>query len=90
MLIRALIAAVLATAAAYGAPPAGKHEPASNKLAGKYAYCRQKVEAKYAETADPFGLMAALQKCLDRYNAKSAGPDQAAIVMTTRPAASAP
>jgi hypothetical protein len=40
-----------------------------NKIAGKYAYCRQKAEAKFAVTADAVVRAAALQKCVDKYAA---------------------
>ena len=39
-------------ALAHAATPAQTCQSNKNKTAGKYDYCRQKVEAKYALTAD--------------------------------------
>src|SRR5262245_9426628 len=55
---------------AWAATPGATCEANKNKAAGKYDYCRQKVEAKYALTADPAARTLALQKCLDKYDAK--------------------
>ena len=41
-----------------------------NKEAGKYAYCRQKVEAKFAVVGDAGARTTALAKCLDKYAGK--------------------
>ena len=50
--------------------PAQKCEQGKNKEAGKYAYCRQKVEAKFALLGDSALRGAGLLKCLDKYNQK--------------------
>jgi hypothetical protein len=70
---------LVAGAAAAAVTPADKCESAKNKEAGKYAYCRQKAEAKYATTGDGAARTTALQKCLDKYNAKWPGLEQKAV-----------
>lgn len=62
--------AVLGASIAQAATPAEICESGKNKEAGKYSYCRQKAEAKYATTGDAGARAAAQQKCLDKYNAK--------------------
>src|SRR5690349_22037494 len=67
---RALMLAisVLTAVPASAGDPALTCQSSKNKEAGKYGYCRQKVEAKYATTGDSAARTAALQKCLDKYN----------------------
>jgi hypothetical protein len=60
----------LTAVAASATTPAQVCQSTKNKLAGKYDYCRQKAEAKYATTADGAARTLALQKCLDKYNLK--------------------
>jgi hypothetical protein len=55
---------------AAAATPAQTCQSNKNKAAGKYDYCRQKAEARFALTGDDAQLTASLQKCLDQYNAK--------------------
>jgi Protein of unknown function (DUF1566) len=50
--------------------PAQQCESGKNKEAGKYAYCRQKAESKYAITGDATARATAFQKCLDKYDDK--------------------
>jgi len=52
------------------ATPAQKCQQGKNKVVGTYAYCRQKAEAKFAVVPDSAVRTAALQKCLDKYDAK--------------------
>jgi hypothetical protein len=72
MLVRifALTSALLAAVPAPAATPAQSCQANKNKTAGKYDYCRQKAEAKYATTGDGAARTAALQTCLDKYAAK--------------------
>src|SRR5262245_10864457 len=55
---------------ALAASPAQTCQSNKNKAAGKYAYCRQKAEARFALTGDGARRTASIQKCLDQYNAK--------------------
>ena len=48
----AFTAGVLIAVPTWAATPAQSCQANKNKTAGKYEYCRQKVEAKYALTAD--------------------------------------
>jgi hypothetical protein len=50
--------------------PGQKCAQSKNKEAGKYAYCRQKVEAKFAVAGDAGARTTALAKCLDKYELK--------------------
>src|SRR5438093_13565107 len=61
---------VLSAAAVQATTPAQQCQSGKNKVAGKYAYCRQKAEAKYATTGDTNALTTARQRCLDKYVAK--------------------
>jgi hypothetical protein len=63
-----LVAGLAAPAAA--ATPAQSCRSNKNKEAGKYASCRQKVEAKLAITGDPAGYAAGLAKCTATYDQK--------------------
>jgi hypothetical protein len=54
----------------HAASPSQTCQSAKNKLAGAYASCREKAEAKFAITGDATRRTAALQSCLDRYNLK--------------------
>lgn len=66
-----VVVALLATAGnVLGGVAAQKCQQSKNKEAGKYAYCRQKVEAKFAILADGVARTAGLQKCQDKYDAK--------------------
>jgi hypothetical protein len=66
-----VIALLVVTAGnALGATAAQKCLQGKNKEAGKYAYCRQKVEAKFAILGDAAARTMALQKCRDKYDAK--------------------
>jgi len=49
----ALVGALLLAAQAQAISDADKCEAAKNKIAGKYAFCRQKAEAKAIKTGDP-------------------------------------
>jgi hypothetical protein len=64
------VLALLVAGSAQAVTPAQKCERDKNKEAGKYGYCRQKAEAKYATTGDTSARAVALQKCLDKYNKK--------------------
>jgi hypothetical protein len=55
---------------ALAATPAEKCAQGKNKEAGKYAFCRQKVEAKFAAQGDVAARTAGFQKCLDKYAIK--------------------
>ena len=66
----AIVVLIVATHDALGATAAQKCRQAKNKEAGKYAYCRQKVEAKFAVLGDSAVRTAGLQKCRDKYDAK--------------------
>jgi hypothetical protein len=55
---------------ALAATPAQKCAQGKNGEAGKYALCRQKVEAKFAVSGDVAAQTAGFQKCLDKYAAK--------------------
>ena len=55
---------------ALAATPAEKCASGKNKEAGKYAFCRQKVESKFAAGGDAAARAAGLQQCLDKYAAK--------------------
>jgi hypothetical protein len=61
---------LLMAGAARAVTPADMCESDKNKEAGKYAYCRQKAEAKFARTGDGAARTAGLQKCLDKYTKK--------------------
>jgi hypothetical protein len=70
-----ITAAVLATmlagpGVASAVTVAQKCAQGKNKEAGKYAYCRQKVEAKFATTGDAAARTAGLTKCFDKYALK--------------------
>ena len=71
--------ALLVAGSAQAVTPAEKCESGKNTEAGKYAYCRQKAEAKFATTGDGAARTAALQKCLDKYSAKWPGLEQKAV-----------
>jgi len=62
--------AVFAAGAALAATPAQKCEQGKNKEAGKYAFCRQKAEAKFALTADAARRTSDLARCADKYTQK--------------------
>jgi hypothetical protein len=65
------IAVLLLTAGdGLGATAAQRCRQSKNKEAGKYAYCRQVVEAKFAILGDGAARTAGLQKCLDKYDAR--------------------
>src|SRR5438552_741839 len=68
-LVLALVVVALVAQAASAAAPAQTCQSNKNKAAGKYFYCRQRVEAKYALNADAGTRTASLQRCLDKYNA---------------------
>lgn len=70
---------LLAAGVTCAATPAENCEASKNKEAGKYAFCRQKAEAKFATTGDGAARTTALQKCLDKYNAKWPGLEQKAV-----------
>jgi hypothetical protein len=65
-----LAVGLMAAGAPAAVTPAQKCQQGKNKQAGKYAYCRQKAEAKFATTGDGGARTEALQKCLDKYAAK--------------------
>src|SRR5262245_28985858 len=73
---RALLVYAAALAILCLAPPAPASNPAltcrsnKNKEAGKYAFCRQKAEAKFAITGDDVARTVARQKCLDKFTLK--------------------
>jgi len=69
---RVLVGVLLLAArtAVAGPTPAQKCEQGKNKEAGKYAYCRQKVEAKFAITADGTLRTAGLDNCAAKYALK--------------------
>jgi len=64
------LALVFAGTAVAKPTPAQQCESGKNKEAGKYAYCRQKAESKYAITGDATARATAFQKCLDKYDDK--------------------
>src|SRR5687767_903151 len=66
----AATAALMTPTNVVGITPAQKCEQGKNKEAGKYAYCRQKVEARFAVVADTMARATGLQKCLDKYALK--------------------
>lgn len=70
---------LLVAGVAQAVTPAEKCETSKNKEAGKYAYCRQKAEAKFATTGDGAARTTALQKCLDKYSAKWPGLEDKAV-----------
>lgn len=55
-----LAALLLGAAAVHAATPAQNCRSAKNKTAGKYAYCRQKAEAKFATAVDAIARTDAL------------------------------
>src|SRR5262245_21039547 len=59
-------AVLLAATQAPAASPADKCEAAKNKVAGKYAFCRQNAEAKAVKTGDPVDYT----KCDTNYGTK--------------------
>src|SRR4029077_15267937 len=52
------------------ATPGEMCQQGKNRAIGTYTYCRQKAEAKFAILFDGAVRAAALQKCLDKYDAK--------------------
>jgi hypothetical protein len=66
-------------AGAFAATPAQRCQQGKNKEAGKYAYCRQKAEARLAVTGDAAVYTQALQKCSDKYTAKWPTLEQRAV-----------
>ena len=64
--VTALIVTVALPGAARAVSPSQACRSNKNKEAGKYAYCRQKAEAKFALNADGAARDEALQKCLDK------------------------
>src|SRR5688572_3614654 len=71
--------AVALAVPAWAATPGEKCQQSKNKEAGKYAYCRQKVEAKFAVTPDGAARTAGLAKCLTKYNLKWPGLEAKAV-----------
>jgi len=71
-MLRTMVActSLLIAVPTWAATPAQLCQANKNKTAGKYDYCRQKVEAKFALTADSAARTVALQRCLDKYDAK--------------------
>jgi hypothetical protein len=73
LLVPSLLALTIVTlplaVAASAATPAQVCQAGKNNVTGKYHYCRQKAEAKYSTTSNSAARTAALQKCLDKYNA---------------------
>jgi hypothetical protein len=75
-----VIALLVVTAGnALGGTAAQKCQQSKNKEVGKYAYCRQKVEAKFAIAGDATARTAGLQKCRDKYDAKWPGLEAKAV-----------
>src|SRR5206468_2422172 len=72
-------ALVLAATTVHAATPAQSCQSGKNRTAGKYASCRQRAEAKYATTGNATARTTALQKCLDKYNAKWPDLEQKAV-----------
>src|SRR5262245_37430174 len=70
--------ALLVTGVAHAVTPAQRCQQGKNKEAGKYAYCRQKAEAKFAVTSDGAARTTAFQRCLDKYNLKWPGLEESA------------
>src|SRR5262245_30105661 len=64
------VGAFLLAAASSASTPAQRCQQGKNKEAGKYAYCRQKVEARFAAVGDAAARTSGLQKCLDKYALK--------------------
>ena len=69
LLALTIVTPPLAVPASAAATPAQICQAGKNNVTGKYHYCRQKAEAKYATTSNSAARTAALQKCLDKYNA---------------------
>src|SRR5262245_2055141 len=61
------------------ASEAEKCEAAKNKAAGKYAFCRQKAEAKAIKTGDPVDY----SKCDTNYSTKWASAEGGGMCPTT-------
>jgi hypothetical protein len=74
------ILTLLLAGTALAATPAQKCETGKNKEAGKYGYCRQKAEAKFALTGDGAARTKALQYCLAKYSAKWPGLETKAVL----------
>jgi len=68
-LIALLILTVTSSVSDSAATLAQTCQSGKNKAAGKYDYCRQRAEGKYATTGDGATRTASLQKCLNKYNA---------------------
>jgi hypothetical protein len=66
----ASVVSIVATNHAVAATAAQKCGQSKNKEAGKYTYCRQKVEARFAVLGDSVARTAGLQKCRDKYDGK--------------------
>jgi hypothetical protein len=73
MSLLALFFACGAETTSAAATPAQKCQSGKNNAAGKYAYCRQKAEAKLAVTSDNAAYTLALQKCADKYTTAWSG-----------------
>src|SRR5262249_14232131 len=66
----AALVAVRGAQALWASNPALVCESNKNKEAGKYAFCLQKAEAKFATNGDGTARTVARQKCLDKFTAK--------------------
>jgi hypothetical protein len=76
--ILALVGSVIGRALAQAATPAQTCQSNKNNAAGKYAYCRQRAEAKFAITGGSGARARALQKCLHKYSLKCSRIESAA------------
>src|SRR5436190_11629441 len=78
-LLSFIVALLLLTSAAQAVTPEQKCQSGKNKAAGKYAYCRQKTEAKFVTTGDLaiYGIL------IDKCEAKFASKWQSLIDATT-------
>jgi hypothetical protein len=72
--------ALLLAGTALAITPAQKCESGKNKEAGKYGYCRQKADSKYASTGDAAARTTAFQKCLTKYDLKWPGLETKAVL----------
>jgi hypothetical protein len=68
--VAVMVLEALLASQGHAASPSQTCQSAKNKLAGAYAHCREKAEAKFAITGDATRRIAALQSCSDRYNLK--------------------
>ena len=77
---------VLTSAARGGVTPEQKCQSGKNKVAGKYAYCRQKAESKFVTTGDLTGYNTLIAKCEATFTSKwQRLIDAATAAMTTCP-----